>query len=35
MLHDEREVDGAIFAMQTGKSIVGLKLSVFRRTICK
>jgi hypothetical protein len=35
MLHDEREVDGTIFAMQTGKSIVGPKLSVFRRTICK
>jgi hypothetical protein len=35
MLNDEREVDGAILAMQTGKSIVGPELFVFKRTICK
>lgn len=35
MLNDEREVDSAILAMQTGKSIVGPELFVFKRTICK
>jgi hypothetical protein len=35
MLYDEREVDGAILAVQIGKSIVGRELFVFRRTIFK